>query len=126
MKPTILLIDDHEIVRKGIRRLLEGPTRDICGEAGDGEEAIQKAMQLKPDVILTDYYMPGMKGTELVTRLREALPKSRIIVLTMDDSIVDEATQAGADACIYKGDVVATLNQTIAHVLLGRQLADGW
>ena len=126
MKPTILLIEDHEIVRKGIRRLLEGPTREICGEAANGEEAIQKATLLKPDLILTDYYVPGIRGAELVSRLRAVLPKSRIVVLTMDDSIVQDAKNAGADACIFKGDVVASLNQTIARVLLGRQLADGW
>jgi len=58
MRPRILLVDDHEIVRKGIKQLLEGPTRDICGEASNGVEAVDKARELKPDVVLLDISMP--------------------------------------------------------------------
>jgi two-component system invasion response regulator UvrY len=126
MRPRILLVDDHEIVRKGIRQLLEGPTREICGEASSGEEAIQKVQELKPDLVIMDYLMRGIDGIQTLKQIREIAPSTKVLILTMDDAVVDRAKEAGADACVSKGSIVSELHQTIARILLGRQLADGW
>jgi DNA-binding NarL/FixJ family response regulator len=117
MRPRILLVDDHEIVRKGIRQLLDGPTRDVCGEASNGEEAIQKVLQLKPDLVLMDYSMPGMSGVETLQKIREIAPSTKIVILTVDDALVQHADKIGADACVHKGNVVADLHNTINQVL---------
>ena len=74
MRPRILLVDDHEIVRKGIRQLLEGPTRDVCGEAASGEEALQKVRELEPDLVVMDCLMPGMSGFKAMQKIREIAP----------------------------------------------------
>jgi|SRR5215472_958714 len=126
MKPRILLVDDHEIVRKGIRQLLEGPTRDICGEASTGEEALEKVRALKPDIVVMDYVMPGMSGFETMKKIREIAPNRKVVILTMDDTAVATATKAGADGCIHKAGAVADLFQAFALLLLGRKLSDGW
>jgi len=117
MRPRILLVDDHEIVRKGIRQLLDGPTRDVCGEASNGEEAIQKVLQLKPDLVLMDYRMPGMSGAETLQKIREISPSTKIVILTVDDALVQHADKIGADACVHKGNVVEDLHDTIKQVL---------
>jgi DNA-binding NarL/FixJ family response regulator len=117
MRPRILLVDDHEIVRKGIRQLLDGPTRDVCGEASNGEEAIQKVLQLKPDLVLMDYMMPGMSGAETLQKIREISPSTKVVILTVDDALVQCADKIGADACVHKGNVVADLHNTIRQVL---------
>lgn len=124
MRPRVLLVDDHEIVRKGIRRLLEGPTRDVCGEAASGEEAIEKVRELKPDLVVMDYLMPGMSGIEAMRKIREIAPDTKVVILTMDDAAVTDAKKAGADGCVHKASVVAELHQTIANILIGRQLSD--
>jgi len=126
MKPRILLVDDHEIVRKGIRQLLEGPTRDICGEASTGEEALEKVRALKPDIVVMDYRMPGMSGFDTMKKIREIAPKTKVLILTMDDAAVEQATKEGADGCVRKAGMVADLFQSIAFILLGRKLSDGW
>ena len=126
MRPRILLVDDHEIVRKGVRQLLEGPTREICGEASNGEEAIQKVLELKPDLVLMDYLMPGMSGMAALQKIREVAPFTKIVILTMDEALTQEAHKAGADACVLKSSIVSDLHQTITRVLIGRELSDGW
>jgi DNA-binding NarL/FixJ family response regulator len=125
MKPKILLVDDHELVRKGIRQLLEGPTREICGEASSGEEALQKVAELQPDLVVIDYLLPGITGIETMQKIRE-ISSAKIVLLTMDEAAIDSAKKLGADACVHKGSVVAELHQAIAKLLIGRKLADGW
>jgi two-component system invasion response regulator UvrY len=125
MKPKILLVDDHELVRKGIRQLLEGPTREICGEASSGEEALQKVAELQPDLIVMDYFLPGISGIETMQKIRE-ISSAKILILTMDDAAIGSAKKLGADACVHKSAVVAELHQAIAKLLIGRKLADGW
>ena len=74
MRPRILLVDDHEIVRKGIRQLLEGPTREVCGEAANGEDAIEKVRELKPDLVVMDCLMPGIAVLKLCRRSVRSRP----------------------------------------------------
>ena len=101
----ILIVDDKPHVRVGIRMLLQ--TRlswTICGEASDGIEAIEKAAELKPDVILLDISMPRMDGLTALPLIREKSPESQIIVLTLFESLgtARAASRAGAQAYIAK------------------------
>jgi two-component system, NarL family, response regulator NreC len=108
----ILVVDDNESVRTGIRLLLA--TYDewtICGEAADGEEAVQKAAELKPDVILLDITMPRMDGFTAMPLLREKSPDSQIIVLTLHECVQTAryASHAGAAAYITKSLMIELL-----------------
>jgi DNA-binding NarL/FixJ family response regulator len=105
------------MVRKGIKQMLEGPTRDVCGEAASGEEAIQKVLELKPDLVLMDYRMPGMSGAETLQKIREIAPATKVVILTMDDALVQHGEKIGADACVHKWSLDADLQDTIEQVL---------
>jgi DNA-binding NarL/FixJ family response regulator len=87
MKLRILLADDHEIVRKGLRALLEKHDGwEVCGEASDGREAVEKALQLKPDVVILDIGMPSLNGLDATRQLLQHDPHFKVIVLTITDS----------------------------------------
>jgi DNA-binding NarL/FixJ family response regulator len=103
----ILLADDHEVVRRGTRDLLElqaGWT--ICGEAGDGARAVALAQELTPDVAIVDLAMPLLGGLEVIRRMRRASPETHVLVFTMHDSeeLAGEARRAGALAYVVKSD----------------------
>ncbi|MGA2335944.1 MAG: response regulator transcription factor [Terriglobales bacterium] len=103
----ILIADDHEVARKGIRALLE--TRqgwEICGEAKDGREAVECAKQMKPDVVLLDIGMPSLNGLDAARQIRTALPETSILILTMHDSeqVVREVLAVGARGFLLKSD----------------------
>lgn len=117
MSQRILLVDDHEVVRKGIATLL-APRWDICGEASDGVEAISKAMELKPDLVIMDLSMPGMGGTAAARHIRSVMPETKIIFLSMHDSetVVELTRWAGADGCVSKRSPATKLNDAIAAV----------
>ena len=103
----ILIADDHELVRVGLRRLLEEhPGWEVCGEADDGRQAIEKARMLKPDVVLMDVGMPQLNGIEATRRIRRELPGTEVCVLSVDDSepLVRQAVEAGARAYLLKSD----------------------
>jgi DNA-binding NarL/FixJ family response regulator len=112
MKLRILLADDHEIVRRGLRSLLEKHEGwEICGEAGDGREALEKAAQLKPDVIILDIGMPSLNGLDATRQLLQMDPQFKIIVLTITDSdqVIREALDAGARGFVLKSDAARDL-----------------
>jgi DNA-binding NarL/FixJ family response regulator len=99
MKLRILLADDHEIVRRGLRALLEKHEGwEVCGEASDGREAIEKALQLNPDVVIVDIGMPNLNGLDTTRQLLQHDPHFKVIVLTITDSdqVIREALDAGA------------------------------
>jgi DNA-binding NarL/FixJ family response regulator len=101
----ILIVDDKPHVRSGIRMLLHNHEDwTICGEASDGVEAIQKAAELKPDVILLDISMPRMDGLTALPLIREKSPESQVIVLTLHESLdtARAASRVGAHAYITK------------------------
>ncbi len=104
-KLRILITDDHGIVRAGIRSLLEDNTRiEVVGEAEDGEEAIEKVKQLKPDLVLMDIAMPGMDGIEATRRIKEEFPNIYVLILTMhdDEEFFFPALRAGASGYVVK------------------------
>lgn len=113
-KPTppirILLVDDHEIVREGVQALLENDPRVmICGEAGDGATAVERARALRPDVVLLDLVMPGPAPAETIRALKQACPSTQILILTSfaaEEQVLD-ALEAGAVGYLLK-DVVKT------------------
>ncbi len=102
---TILIVDDHAVVRAGIRSLLEGQSDlEIVGEAAGGEEAIQKAAELRPQLVLMDIAMPGMSGIEATRRIKKDLPETSVLVLTMhdDEEFFFPVLRAGASGYVLK------------------------
>jgi len=103
----ILIADDHEVARKGIRSLLEThPGWQVCGEARDGREAVALAGQLKPEVLLLDIGMPNLNGLDAARQILTILPDARIMILTVHDSdqVVREVLAAGARGFLLKSD----------------------
>jgi DNA-binding NarL/FixJ family response regulator len=83
----ILIADDHEVARKGIRSLLESHAGwEVCGEARDGREAVECATKLKPDVLLLDIGMPNLNGLDATRQILKIIPDARILILTVHDS----------------------------------------
>jgi DNA-binding NarL/FixJ family response regulator len=103
----ILIADDHEVARRGIRSLLEGrPGWEVCGEAKDGREAVEYATALNPDVLLLDIGMPNLNGLDAARQILAIRPESRILILTIHDSeqVVREVLAAGARGFLLKSD----------------------
>jgi two-component system, NarL family, nitrate/nitrite response regulator NarL len=125
----ILIVDDHEIVRSGLRRLVERQSGwEVCGEAVNGKEAIEKALALNPDLVLMDISMPVMSGIEATRQIRELSPVTKIVIVSLhdDESIAAEAKNAGADAYVVKACPSEILLKTIETVLQeGRRPACG-
>jgi DNA-binding NarL/FixJ family response regulator len=108
----VLLVDDHEVVRRGLRFLLLSQSKyEICGEAVDGEEALEKAQQLKPDVILMDVSMPKRNGLDATRLIRSMLPDSEVLILSQHESpeMVRQAFKAGARGYVVKSSIAKDL-----------------
>src|ERR1700682_3520232 len=112
MKLRILVADDHEIVRRGLCSLLQNHEGwEICGEAGDGRDAVEKAKQLKPDVVILDVGMPNLNGLDATRQLMQHDPNFKVIVLTITDSdqVIREALDSGARGFVLKSDAARDL-----------------
>lgn len=121
-KIRLLLVDDHPIVREGIKSALSTKKNiSIIGEAATGEEAMVKAKKLSPDVILMDINMPGMSGLETTRRLRKSVPNSKILALTMHENreYVMEMSQLGARGYVFKDSSPSELLRAIEAVYTG-------
>lgn len=102
---TILIVDDHEVVRKGVRSYLETvPDFQVVGEASAGEEGIEMVSELIPDIVLLDLIMPGMDGVETTRRIKKISPRTQVVVLTSyhEDVHIFPALKAGAISYILK------------------------
>jgi two-component system, NarL family, response regulator NreC len=117
----ILIADDNEMVRRRVTGILSSvPNWEVCGQAMDGEEAIQKARELLPDLILLDISLPGLSGLEAARLLRQKVPKTKILVMTQHDPIpfLPCVLEAGAHACVEKSrlgmDLLASIKSITA------------
>jgi DNA-binding NarL/FixJ family response regulator len=123
---SILIVDDNDTVRGALRIFLERRGFAVCGEASDGVDAIEKAGELKPDLIVLDVAMPRMNGIDAVPILKSRLPKTSIILFTMfNDSVGQSQMEAlGVNAVIGKPDGLSKLLRCV-HSLLGSQRGSG-
>ena len=112
MKLRILIADDHEVVRRGLCALLQGhESWEICGDAKDGREVVEKARLLKPDIVILDVGMPNLNGLAATRQLLQENPQQKVIVLTITDSdqVIREALDAGARGFVLKSDAARDL-----------------
>jgi DNA-binding NarL/FixJ family response regulator len=119
----ILVADDHELVRRGIRGLLRARRGwTVVGEATNGLEAVDKANRLKPDVAILDISMPDLDGLQATRRIREAVPTTDVVVLTMHDSdqMVRRVLDAGALGYVLKSDIATHLVKAVNSVSGGK------
>src|SRR3954470_20321835 len=100
----LLLVDDHRMLRESLRRAMEDAGFEVVGEAPDGAEAVRLAMELKPDVILMDVTMPVLDGVEATRQVRDKLPNTQVVILTMhaDREVLVDAIRAGAAGYLVK------------------------
>lgn len=118
--PKILIVDDHEAVRRSLRGLLASRSDwEICGEAQDGFEAIEKAKSLRPDVAIMDISMPRMNGIEATKVIRREVPECRVIVVSQNDPLLvaKQAEEIGADGYVPKSALAKCLLPTVEEVL---------
>lgn len=120
----VLLADDHALVRAGLRRIVEDcPDMTVVAEAADGQEAVEKALQLHPDMAVLDISMPGMDGLEAIRRLRSQLPGLPLLVLSMYDEepYIVRAFEAGALGYLTKKAAPMELVAAIRTVVAGNR-----
>ncbi len=123
MTIRILLVDDHSVVRKGLRTFLSyDPELEVVGEAADGNEALTKARELKPDVVVMDLLMPGMDGIAATAAIRRELPDTEVLALTsvLEDASVVGAVRAGAIGYLLKDTQADALCQAIKAAAAGQ------
>jgi len=108
----ILVADDHEVVRKGLVALLQQQSNwEVCGEAADGREAVEKTRELKPDVVILDIGMPSLNGLEATRQILKLDPQAKVLILTLHDSdqVVRDVLNAGARGFLLKSDAARDL-----------------
>jgi DNA-binding NarL/FixJ family response regulator len=118
----ILIADDHELVRQGIRSIFNGePHWIVCGEATTGRQALTLALDLRPDLLVLDVALPEMNGIEVARHVRRDLPSAAVLIVTMheSDQIVQEAMEAGAKGLVLKAEAGRTLADAVRAILSG-------
>lgn len=119
----VLLADDHAILRQGLMGILAGSGEvEVVAEAADGQEAVEKSLATRPDVVILDITMPRLSGLEAARRIREALPETRILILTMheDEEYVLKMMRAGASGYLVKDGAASELMAAVRAVRAGR------
>jgi DNA-binding NarL/FixJ family response regulator len=119
-RKQILIADDHEMLRRGVRTLLEDePDWEICGEAFDGQDAVAKANSLRPDLVILDINMPVLNGLAAVRLILRNRPQTKILVFTVHDSdqTVKEIHAAGAHRFLSKSNVSDDLLRVVRELL---------
>ncbi len=115
----VLVVDDHEVVRRGVRSLIQSQSNyDVCGEAVDGQDAVEKARLLNPDVVVMDVSMPRLNGLEATHLIRIAQPDSEVLILSQHESseMARQAFQAGARGYVVKSSIARDLLTALDHV----------
>lgn len=123
----ILIVDDHPLIREGLRAVLETqPDMELVGEARDGNEAVSRALTLRPDVVLMDLSLPEMDGVEATRLILEKDPAVRVLVLSnyLDDEKIFSVLKAGAKGYILKEAVPQDLRQAVRSVYQGKSALD--
>src|SRR5512143_274696 len=123
----ILIVDDHPLIREGLRAVLETqPDMELVGEARDGNEAVTRALALKPDVVLMDLALPRKDGIEAIREILRGVPGVRVLVLSnyLDDDKVFGALKAGAKGYILKETGSQELRQAVRNVYQGKAALD--
>jgi DNA-binding NarL/FixJ family response regulator len=126
-KITVLLVDDHSLVRKGFRRMLEDdPAITVVGEANDGNDAVKLALQLKPNVTVMDCALPGISGIEASRQIRAKWGDAAILMLSMhsEDTLIRQALEAGARGYILKNAMDLDLLKAVKGVAEGKTVLD--
>jgi DNA-binding NarL/FixJ family response regulator len=123
MPARLLIVDDHEVVRKGVRTLFaNNDSFEICGEAQNGMEAVRMVPEVSPDVVILDLSMPGMNGFETAAKIRLIAPSIRIVIFSVHE-IPSTALWVGADAFVSKSSALQDLVLKVNRVLqLGENL----
>lgn len=119
MAVKIVIADDHGVLRAGLRALLSAePGFEVVGEAASGEEALRVAVERRPDIVLLDVSMPGVDGLEAMKLLKEKLPRTRVLILTVheDETLLRGAIRAGASGYIVKRAVESELINAIRSI----------
>jgi DNA-binding NarL/FixJ family response regulator len=128
MGARILIVDDHEIFRRGLRSLLESRADwEVCGEATDGQDALDKAKQLQPDVIVLDITMPRLNGLDATSLIRKEVPAAKVVILSQHQPALMKqvALTAGAGAYVTKSEVSRELMTAIDGLLAAGQRSNG-
>ena len=122
----VLVVDDHPMVREGLRSMLDGEGVEIVGEAASGGEAVQRAIELQPDVVLLDLELPDLDGLTVLRRVRETVPAAAVLIVTMhqDPARVRLAVEAGAAGYVLKGVDRTELRASIRAVRDGESVFD--
>jgi DNA-binding NarL/FixJ family response regulator len=126
-KITVMLVDDHALVRRGFRRLLgDDEALEVVAEASDGAEAVQLALELKPQVIVMDCQLPQMTGLEATRKILQAQPATAILMLSMhsEDTLVRQALEAGAKGYVLKNALHLDLARAVKEVAAGNLVLD--
>jgi len=121
---TVMIADDHTMVREGLRWALEHAGLDVVGEAADGEEAVDMAETLRPDVVLMDLSLPVLSGVAATKRIRGRVPDTSVLVLSMlsDDTAVSSALGAGARGYLVKDCTSAEIVDAVQRVAAGERV----
>jgi DNA-binding NarL/FixJ family response regulator len=126
-KLTVLLVDDHSLVRRGFRRMLEDDEKiAVIGEASDGNEAVKMAMELKPRVVVMDCALPGVSGLVATKQIMEKAPKTAVLMLSMhsEETLVRQAMEAGARGYMLKNAMDLDLAMVVKRVAAGETVLD--
>jgi DNA-binding NarL/FixJ family response regulator len=124
---TVLLVDDHSLVRRGFRRLLEDDSAiRVIGEAEDGQQAVTLATQLRPRVIVMDFALPGMNGAAATRQILRSLPQTAVLILSMhsEPAYVRTCLDAGASGYLLKSALDLEMVSAVKQVAAGKQVLD--
>ena len=122
---TVVLADDHALVRRGFRRMLDDEADiEVIGEAGDGREAIDVAVRLRPHVVVMDYAMPNLDGVQATQELRKQAPECQVLMLSMhaDENYIRNAAEAGARGYLLKNAIDIELPDAIRDIAAGKTI----